>query len=124
MTEVDLFLCRNSLVTVHYDDHRIFDYLYNRAEKDERLLSRGADFALHAVVDAIVDNYNATLDILEYEVDQVEENVLGDPAYARRSRTKRVSVSASPAMRFTKAVMSATAVPPATSAEKPPRSTS
>jgi len=79
ITEVDLFLCRNSLVTVRYDDHRIFDYLYHRAERDERLLSRGADFAMHAVVDAIVDNYNATLDILDYEVDQVEEDVLGEP---------------------------------------------
>jgi magnesium transporter len=78
ITELDLFLGRNLLVTVHYDDHRIFDFLYNRAERDERLMSRGADFAFHAVMDTVVDNYNATLDIFEYEVDQVEEDVLGD----------------------------------------------
>jgi magnesium transporter len=79
ISEVDLFLGRNSVVTVHYDDHRIFDYLYHRAERDERLLSRGGDFLLHALIDAIVDNYNTTLDILEYEVDQVEDDVLGGP---------------------------------------------
>ncbi len=78
-SEIDLFLCKNALVTVHYDDHRIFDYLYNRAEKDERLLSRGADFLFHAVIDSIVDNYSSTLDILEYEIEQVEEDVLGEP---------------------------------------------
>ncbi|MCK4572916.1 MAG: magnesium/cobalt transporter CorA [candidate division Zixibacteria bacterium] len=77
--EIDLFLSSNSLVTVHYDEHRVFDFLYHRAERDERLIGRGADFLLHAVVDTIVDNYNATLDILEYEVDQVEEDVLGEP---------------------------------------------
>lgn len=77
--EVDLFLSQNSLVTVHYDEHRIFDYLYHRAERDERVLARGADFLFHAVVDTIVDNYNATLDILEYEVDQIEDDVLGEP---------------------------------------------
>ena len=77
--EVDLFLTNNALVTVHYDDHRIFDYLYHRAERDERLLSRGADLLFHAVVDTIVDNYNTTLDILEYDVDQVEDDVLGVP---------------------------------------------
>jgi magnesium transporter len=79
MGEIDLFLSHNSLVTVHYDEHRIFDYLYHRAERDERLMGRGADFLFHAVIDSIVDNYNATLDILEYEVDQVEDDVLGQP---------------------------------------------
>ena len=38
ITEVDLFLTENTLVTVHYDDHRIFDYLYSRAERDERII--------------------------------------------------------------------------------------
>lgn len=74
--EIDLFLKDNSLVTVHYDDHRIFDYLYHRAERDERLMMRGVDFLFHAVIDTVVDNYNSTLDILEYEVDQVEDDVL------------------------------------------------
>lgn len=77
--EIDLFLSKNSLVTVHYDDHRIFDYLYSRAEKDERLMSRGVDFLLHALIDTIVDNYNSTLDIFEYEIDQIEDDVLGEP---------------------------------------------
>ena len=31
-----------------------------------------------AAIDTVVDNYNATLDIFEYEVDQVEEDVLGE----------------------------------------------
>ena len=76
--EIDLFLSQNTLVTVHYDNHRIFDYLYHRAARDERLIGRGADFLYHAVIDTIVDNYNTTLDILEYDVDQVEDDVLGE----------------------------------------------
>lgn len=79
VTEVDFFLSKNSLVTVHYDEHRLFDHLYYRAERDERLISRGADFLLHTVVDAIVDNYNSTLDIFEYEVDRIEDYVLAEP---------------------------------------------
>jgi magnesium transporter len=78
ISELDFFLSKNTLVTVRYDDHRIYDYLYSRAERDERLLSRGADYLFHAVIDTVVDNYNATLDIFEYEVDQVEEDVLGE----------------------------------------------
>lgn len=79
VSEIDLFLSTNTLVTVHYDDHRIFDFLYDRAERDERLMSRGADFLFHAVIDTVVDNYNSTLDILEYDIDQVEDDVLGEP---------------------------------------------
>jgi magnesium transporter len=78
VTELDFFLARNSLVTVHYDDHRIFDYLYHRAERDQRLLSRGADYLFHTIIDTAVDNYNAILDTFEYEVDQIEEDVLGE----------------------------------------------
>jgi len=78
ISELDFFLGANTLVTVRYDDHRIFDYLHNRAERDERLISRGADYLFHAIIDTVVDNYNATLDIFEYEVDQVEDDVLGE----------------------------------------------
>ncbi len=79
ISEIDMFLSRNSVVTVHYDEHRIFDYLYHRAERDERLMSRGVDFLFHTLIDTTVDNYNTTLDILEYEVDQIEDDVLGAP---------------------------------------------
>ena len=63
--ELDFFLSKNTLVTVHYDEHRIFDYLYSRAERDERLLSRGADYLFHAIVDTVVYNYNVILDVFE-----------------------------------------------------------
>jgi magnesium transporter len=78
VSELNLFLGEKTLVTVRHDDHRIFDYLYSRAERDERLLSRGADYLFHAIIDTVVDNYNSALDVFEYEVDQVEEDVLGE----------------------------------------------
>jgi magnesium transporter len=76
-SELDLFLTRRALVTVHYDEHRIFDYLYSRVQKGDRGLALGTDHIFHAVIDAVVDNYNVTMDIFEYEVDQIEEDVLG-----------------------------------------------
>ena len=79
VSEVDFFFSANSVVSVHYDEHRVFDYLYSRAERDERLLGRGADFLFHALVDAVVDNHNSTLDIFEYEIDQIEDDVLAQP---------------------------------------------
>lgn len=78
ISELDFFLGSNSLVTVRHDEHRIFDFLYERVDRDERLIGRGADHMLHAILDAVVDNHNTVLDIFEYEVDQIEDDVLGE----------------------------------------------
>ncbi len=78
ISELDIFLTRNALVTVHYDEHRIFDFLYSRVQRGDQVISRGADYLFHAVIDAAVDNYNTTMDIFEYESDQIEEEVLGN----------------------------------------------
>jgi magnesium transporter len=77
--EVDLFLTRRCVVTVHFDDHPVFQNLYAKARKDDRLFSRGPDFLLHGILDAIVDNYTAALDLLEFEVDAVEDDVFEEP---------------------------------------------
>ncbi|MDZ4722778.1 MAG: magnesium/cobalt transporter CorA [candidate division Zixibacteria bacterium] len=77
VSEMNFFLTKNSLVTVRHGDHRTFDHLYSRAERDERLVTRGADYLFHAIIDAVVDNYNTTLEIIESEVDGVEDDVLG-----------------------------------------------
>jgi magnesium transporter len=79
VSEVDLFLTKNSVVTVHFDDHAVFERLYSKARKDDRLLSRGADFLSHAILDAIVDNYNTAVDLLQFEVDAVEDDVFEEP---------------------------------------------
>jgi magnesium transporter len=79
LQEVHLFLTRNSVVTVRYEDHKIFRYLYNRALRDDRLMSRGAEFLFHTLLDVMVDNYNSILELLDREVDEIEENVLEEP---------------------------------------------
>jgi len=77
ISELDLFLARRALVTVHYDEHRIFDYLYSRVQKGDWGLALGSDHVFHAVIDAAVDNLQTTVDIFEYEIDQIEEDMLG-----------------------------------------------
>jgi len=78
ISELDMFLSDRALVTVHYDEHRLFDYLYSRMERGESALARGSDYLFHAIIDAVVDNYNSTLDIFEYETDRIEDEILGN----------------------------------------------
>ena len=79
LQEVHLFLTKNAVVSVRDEHHRIFNYLHNRALRDDRLMSRGAEFLFHNLLDVMVDNYNSILEYFEKEVDAIEEDVLGEP---------------------------------------------
>ncbi len=79
LQEVHIFLTKNTVVTVHDTNHKVFSYLRNRALRDERLMSRGADFLLHNIVDRMVDNYNSILEFFERSVDDIERAVLSVP---------------------------------------------
>ena len=79
LQEIHFFLTKNTVVTVHDTDHKVFSYLYNRALKDERVMSRGADFLMYLLLDVMVDNYNSILRFFERAVDDLEETVLAEP---------------------------------------------
>ncbi len=79
LQEIHIFLTKNTVVTVHDTTHKVFTHLQNRALRDERLMSRGADFLLYSIVDAMVDNYNSVLKFFEKSVDDIEKAVLGQP---------------------------------------------
>ena len=79
LQEIHMFLTKNTVVTVHDINHKVFNYLRNRVLRDERLMSRGADFLLHSMIDAMVDNYNGILKFFEKSVDEIEKAVLTQP---------------------------------------------
>ncbi|PKK84795.1 MAG: magnesium and cobalt transport protein CorA [candidate division Zixibacteria bacterium HGW-Zixibacteria-1] len=79
LQEVHLFLTKNTVVTVRDENHRIFNYLLNKALRDDRLMSRGAEFLFHNLLDVMVDNYNSILEYFEKEVDAIEDDVLEEP---------------------------------------------
>lgn len=77
--EVDIFLLKNGVVTIHYEPVPPLDAVARRLEVEERVLSRGADFFFHAVLDHMVDYYNLTLERIEDDVDEVEDQVFENP---------------------------------------------
>jgi magnesium transporter len=79
LEEVSIFLTRNAVVTVHDKPHRLFNRLYTRALRDERLMSRGSEFLFHKLIDIMVDNYSIVLDYFEKAVDDIEKKVLSEP---------------------------------------------
>src|ERR1700675_2301872 len=64
-TELDLFLGRNYVVSFHSEPLPFVANLRRRCEKNGLELARGADFLAHALLDALVDDYQPLLGVLD-----------------------------------------------------------
>jgi magnesium transporter len=76
---VGIFLTTNTVITVHFEPLRAIDSLFRRLHRDERFISRGADFFFHTVLDHLADTYFDTLRVIESETDKIEDDVFEDP---------------------------------------------
>jgi magnesium transporter len=76
---IDVFLLKNGVVTVRYEKVPPLEAVARRCMSEERVMSRGADFFFHALLDHMVDHYDHTLERIDDEVDAVEDFVFQDP---------------------------------------------
>jgi magnesium transporter len=82
--EVDFFLGKNFLVSVHRNDagRRLIG-----AKIDEIILrdwenvQRGPDFMLHVILDYVVDEKFRAIDAVQEELEAIEEAILEDPSH-------------------------------------------
>ena len=72
---LNFFLGKNYLVTVHGRESAAIDDVVQRVERNPQLLERGPARLMHAVADSAVDAYFPLLDRLDEFVDGLEERV-------------------------------------------------
>jgi len=73
---VGLFVGDDWLVSLSTHDLPAVERVWNMVETEEgRLLSRGADFAVYRIVDAVVDDYFQVLDEIEDQIEAAEDDV-------------------------------------------------
>ena len=78
-TELALFLGKNYMVTSHDVPMRSVLSMLERVRKDGRLMSRGADFFAHDLIDALVDNIMPTIDEMNDKSTTIEAEALQEP---------------------------------------------
>ena len=77
--DVDFFLGRNYLVTVHDGHSRSILSLKETCDRHHRVLAEGPVGLLHRIVDSMVDNYRPEIEGLEKQMDELEdEAILGE----------------------------------------------
>jgi magnesium transporter len=80
--ELDVFLGSNYVVSVHPQPLPFVTRLRRRCAEGGPELARGADFLAHALLDALVDDYQPVVEELDDALDRLEERVLGQPQAA------------------------------------------
>jgi len=73
--KIAAFLGRNFLFTVHRRMVKAIDHVCNRLPGDRRLLERGTDFLLYAIVDEMVDAHFPLLETIEEAVDDLQDRI-------------------------------------------------
>ena len=77
--DVDFFLGRNYLLTVHDGNSRSIAKIRNICDEHEHILADGPAGVLHRIMDSMVENYRPQMDRLEEKIDELEElAVLGN----------------------------------------------
>jgi magnesium transporter len=74
--DIDFFLGRNFLVTVHDGSSRSIEQLRQACRQYEHLLSEGPVGLAHRIVDLMVDNYRPIVEALEERIETLEERAL------------------------------------------------
>ena len=77
--EVDIYLGPNYVVSCHRAALPAVEQFRGRCLRDETLTARGADWLLHGILDAIVDEYLPIVDAVDETIDDLEAKVLRTP---------------------------------------------
>lgn len=81
--EVNIFAGPNYIMTVRSHAERGFQEVRARAEREPEQLKLGSGYVLYALIDAVVDRYFPTQELLEEELEQLEERIFSRAASPR-----------------------------------------
>lgn len=85
-SELHVFIGPDFVVTVRHGASPDLSAVRNRLEKDRRMLVRGPEAVLYAILDDVVDGYAPVVAGLENDIDEIESEVFGgDPEVSRRT---------------------------------------
>jgi magnesium transporter len=83
LSEVDIFLGRSYVVSVHEQPVPSIDELFERAAQNAHLTSRGADFLAHTILDGLVDRLLPAVEEMDETLDDLEQRILLRPQPAQ-----------------------------------------
>lgn len=78
--EVDIFLSKNLIVTVHTEELQFIEGLMQKAKLKPQIELKSIDNLLYNILSKIVDNLERTMDKISDKIDLLEDKVLENPS--------------------------------------------
>lgn len=82
--DVDFFLGRNYLVTVHDGDSRSINAIHEVCGRHEHILKEGPVSLMHRIVDRMIDNYRPVFEEIEARLGHLEEEAFAGHEHLSR----------------------------------------
>jgi magnesium transporter len=79
LTEINIFLGPNYVVSSHIRAVAEIDELFAKACKNEHLLNRGSDMLAQSIIDVLVDDLLPSVEGIDEELDEIAERVIDKP---------------------------------------------
>lgn len=77
--ELDIFLGKNFLITVHEKKLGFIDDIKGKLNKNPMLISKGVDVTIHSILDSMVDGLFPIVDEISDSLDKVEDEIFRNP---------------------------------------------
>jgi len=77
--ELDIFLGPNYMVTHHDVPIQAVESVWQRCQRDERLMKNGSDHLLYELADQLVARYMPVIDALDRAIDEIETQLFDTP---------------------------------------------
>ena len=87
--DVDFFLGRNFLVTIHDGQSRSLAALREVCNRHSRLLEQGPVSLLHRIIDSMVDHYRPVMEAIEVRIATLEEQAFSGKEHLGRQLLKQ-----------------------------------
>lgn len=78
--ELDIFLGKNFVVTIHDQLISAIEDAWSACERDTRHVQDGPDHLLYRIVDALVMSYMPLVDQIDHQIDLIEDQVFDNPS--------------------------------------------
>ena len=91
--EIDLFVGRNYVVTLHKQPQPILEHVADTWLKNPRMVEFGIGMLLYDILDGLVDLYFPVLDQIDGQLDKVEDDIFKKGAHASAERIFRLKRS-------------------------------
>ena len=78
--ELDIFIGKDFVITVHADDLPLIETIYEKAKIKPQVLLKSHEYLLYSIFDKVYATYEFVMDKLNSRINEIEDKLLNDPS--------------------------------------------